>query len=116
MFQSPVNLRTLASAFLSGPVAPQSTHIAKYRSPFTILSEPQKGHGFAFSRRAVEPVAGGDGMGAFSLSIESLVGGGRRLPRLSAIVRHRQRLHVAEQSALIQNRGFMPSSFGVEFI
>lgn len=52
VFQSPTNLRTVASPFLSGPVAPQSTHIAKYRSPLTMRFEPQNGHGFASNKVA----------------------------------------------------------------
>lgn len=51
VFQSPTNLRSVASALRSGPVAPQSTHIAKYRSPLTIRVEPQNGHGFAPNNR-----------------------------------------------------------------
>jgi len=47
VFQSPVNFRCDASPFRSGPVAPQSTQMAKYRSPFSIQSEPQNGQGLA---------------------------------------------------------------------
>ena len=49
VFQSPINFLIVASEFRSGLVAPQSTHIAKYLSPLTILDDPQNGHGLTLA-------------------------------------------------------------------